>query len=315
MSVESPGISRVVWVGVGAVGILYSARLIRAGVKVDLLLKSDYHAAKEFGLKVHSVDGDFEVPPSAFVPHHTADSLPQADLVIISTKTTANAKLAGILSHCVGPETRLLTLQNGFGNEAFLSRLFPRARVYGATAFVSVHRIAPAVADHQHSGHLAIGRYTPDDAPPDADTHAVAELLRRSGFKIHVLESLARGRWEKQLWNVPFNGLGAALDADTQKLLSTPAGEHLVRSLMHEVLVVAKADGTVFPESLIDEKIRFTRTMGPYKTSMQLDRLAGRAMEISAIVSSVYQRSDELNLSTPHLRVLETLLRAVDTAE
>jgi 2-dehydropantoate 2-reductase len=307
--------SKVVWVGVGAVGLLYSARLIRAGVDVELLLKSDYDAATQNGLHIRSVDGDFQVPPTAFRAHRSASTLPPADLVIISTKTTANHTLPATLAPCVRPGTRLLTLQNGFGNEAFLARHFPEARVYGATAFVSVHRIAPATADHQHSGHLAIGQYTPGSDAPDGSVEPIASLLRRTGFRVAVMPSLARGRWEKQLWNVPFNGLGAALDLDTERLLSTPEGEGLVRAIMAEVIAVARADGTELPPGMVDDKIRYTRTMGPYRTSMQLDRRAGRPMEIHAIVGSVCRRAAELQVPTPQLRVLETLLLTADTSK
>ena len=359
---DHPGnsIETVVWVGAGALGLLYAARLIRSGVRVHLLLRSDFDTAARQGIHVRSVDGDFHVPPTAFVPHRTPETLPPADLVVISTKTTANAELPTILAATVRKGTRLLTLQNGFGNEAFLAQAFPHARIYGGTAFVSVHRIAPAVADHQHSGRIAIGRYTHPNLPPaltiapltapppaspsasltappvasprylppallpdpsldtsddpnrDCDTEELAAFLRRTGFEVDVLRSLLTGRWEKQLWNVPFNGLGAALNLDTEQLLATRAGEILTRVVMAEVAAVAALEGVVLSDALIDSKIAFTRKMGAYRTSMHLDRLAGRKMEVSAIVGTVYQKSIKFQIDTPHLRVLEIVLRAID---
>jgi len=129
---------------------------------------------------------------------------------------------------------------------------------------------------------------------------------------VDVLRSLLTGRWEKQLWNVPFNGLGAALNLDTEQLLATRAGEILTRVVMAEVAAVAALEGVVLSDALIDSKIAFTRKMGAYRTSMHLDRLAGRKMEVSAIVGTVYQKSIKFQIDTPHLRVLEIVLRAID---
>lgn len=306
---------RVAWVGVGALGLLYSASLARAGVETHLLLRSDYEVAAARGISVRSVDGDFHVPPTAFHAHRSPDTLPTPDLVVISTKTTANPDLPGLLRPLVGPHTRLLTLQNGLGNEQLLADHFGPHRVFGGMAFVSVHRIAPASVDHQHAGHITLGRYAPpSSAGPDAHTCELAGLLGRSGFRMIPLDSLARGRWEKQLWNVPFNGLGAAMLADTEQLLRTEEGRRLVLEVMGEVVAVARADGVTFHEKLPEEKVCYTLGMGPYRTSMQLDREAGRAMEVDSIITSVRRCAAVHKVRTPRLDLLELQLRSIDTA-
>lgn len=302
----------VAWVGVGALGLLYAGRLIRAGVHVHLYVRSGAQVVREQGLAIRSIDGDFTLRPDeagGFTVHEQPHTLPPADLVVISTKTTANHELPRLLRSAVRPGTVLLTLQNGMGNEALLADAFPEALVCGGTAFVSVHRVAPNAAHHQHSGQLHLGRH---GNPPDATTEALARLLRRTGFPVRVLDDLTRGRWEKQLWNVPFNGLGAALLADTARLLSTRAGEQLVRGIMREVLSVAAADGRPFPDELINHKLEYTRGMGAYRTSMQLDREAGRAMEVEAIVGSVVNRASAHNVRVPLTQTVYLALLAVD---
>lgn len=305
---------KVAWVGVGAIGLLYGATLARAGVEVHFLLRSDFEAARSGGIRVRSPNGNFHVPPEGFYSHRSAETIPPVDLVVISTKTTANRELPGLLRPLVHPNTRVLTLQNGFGNEALLAGQVEPVNVLGGTAFVSVHRIAPATADHQHAGRIAIGQY---DRPPDEGTEAVAALLRRTGFQIDVLPSLAVGRWTKQVWNVPFNGLGAAMLADTEMLLRTETGRSLLRQVMAEVIAIARAEGITaehIPDSIIDRNIKFTLGMGPYKTSMQLDREQGRAMEIDSIITSMLTLARKHKISAPALTSLEVQLRAVDTA-
>lgn len=303
-------IQRVAFVGVGAVGLLYASRLARAGVETHLLFRSDFDVAQADGIRVKSCDGDFTLPSGAFHAHKDASTVPAVDLVVVTAKTTANEALPGLLKLLIQPGTRLLTLQNGLGNEEFLADLFPRSPIFGGTAFVCVHRTAPAAINHQHGGRLHIGRHGASEV--DADTRLIWSLLARSGLEVKVFDVLARARWEKQLWNVPFNGLGAALLADTSILLATKDGELLVRALMDEVMRVANADGHPLPSDLPQKLIESTRKMGAYRSSMQLDREAGRPLEIDAIVSSVRKRAHLHGLTTPLLPILELQLRSID---
>jgi 2-dehydropantoate 2-reductase len=306
-----PSNPKIAWIGMGALGLLYAGALARDGVDMHLLFRSDYEAARTQGISVRSIRGDFHVPPAAFHAYRHSGDMPRCDLVIISTKTTSNADLPDLIRPLVGPDTLILTLQNGMGNEEFLASHFGPDRILGGTAFVSVHRIAPATADHQSSGRLAIGKL---NAPPDDATRGVVRLLERTGFKIDLLESLKLGRWEKQLWNVPFNGLGAALLADTAVLLQTTWGTNLVRTIMQEVLAVARADGAALGRDMIDSKISYTLKMGAYRTSMQLDREAGRPLELASIIDPVLHKSLKLGVSTPNLNILQSQLHTVDMA-
>lgn len=304
-----PAHPKVAWVGMGALGLLYAGSLARAGVETHLLFRSDFEAAMTQGIHVKSHRGDFHLEPGSFHAYARSSQMPPCDLVVVSTKTTSNPELPTLLGPLIGERTLLLTLQNGLGNEEFLATHFGAERVLGGTAFVSVHRIAPATAHHLGSGWLAVGKY---GAPPDKLTRSVIELMQKTGFRIELLSSLKKGRWEKQLWNVPFNGLGAALLADTADLLQTTCGTDLVRKVMKEVLQVALADGAEIPESLIEDKIAYTLKMGAYRTSMQLDREAGRAMEIGSIIDSVLVKSAELAVETPLLAALQMQLHTVD---
>lgn len=288
--------------------------LARQGIRSHLLFRSDYAKAAERGIEVRAPKETFVVPPTSFGAHQAANPPKDLnlDLVIITTKTTSNAQLPAVLKPLVGPQTAILTLQNGLGNEAFLASHFPENPILGGTAFVSVHRVAPATVHLQHGGALAIGTH---EKAPKSLAASVAQLLRRTGFRIDEMTSLNQGRWEKQLWNVPFNGLGGALVADTQKLLSTPEGTGLLRGIMEEVRRVAAADGAHLSEEMAESKINYTYSMGPYRTSMQLDRENGRPMEIETMFSSVLAIARKHSVQTPLIEKLELLLKAVDTSD
>jgi 2-dehydropantoate 2-reductase len=111
---------------------------------------------------------------------------------------------------------------------------------------------------------------------------------------------------------VPFNGLSAALDRTTDLLIATPEGEALVRSLMREVIDAARAVRANLPDDLIDAKIAQTRGMGAYRTSMHLDAMAGRAMEVEAIFGCPVRAAQAAGHAVPRLEALYRMLKLRD---
>lgn len=116
-------VATVAVVGSGSVGGYYGARLASVA-KVSFLMRRDLAAVRERGLIVHSIAGDLRLDPArAFA---TTAEIGPVDLVVIAIKATANEALPELIAPLLKPGTILLTLQNGLGNEAFLSRHFPQ---------------------------------------------------------------------------------------------------------------------------------------------------------------------------------------------
>src|SRR5215472_14331915 len=113
---------KIAVVGPGALGSYYGAKLARAGEEVHFLLRSDYDAVKRHGVSIHSPEGDFNIRPKCA---KTPDEIGPSDLVLVALKTTANDQFPKLLPALVGPNTAVLTLQNGLGNEEELAKLFP----------------------------------------------------------------------------------------------------------------------------------------------------------------------------------------------
>lgn len=311
-------------VGVGAVGGYYGGKLIKAGYDVHLLLRSDFDAVRAAGLRIRSdIEPGFDLPPATLKVHRDPRDMPPPDLAIVALKATGNSAYQSLIEPLLQPSTVLLTLQNGLGNEDQLARLFGAERVVGGMAFVCIHRTAPGIIHHIDHGFLKVGDYVPATGesqaaqgaprPPSPRVQQIAELFRSSGVRCDVLDDLRRGRWEKLVWNIPFNGLGAALDVATDRLLATDEGRSLVRELMSEVLAIAAADGATLPAEVIDRQIQNTASMGAYQSSMQIDRRAGRALEVEAILGEPLRRASELGVPTPRLAWLYSLVKLVDS--
>ena len=310
-------------IGAGALGGYYGARLCQAGFNVHFLMRSDYDAVRRQGLEVRSIDGDFMVHPPVY---KSAEEMGVCDLLIIALKTTDNAVLPDLLAATADEKTVVLSLQNGLGNDEALARILaghsldatdPPARllptasqVMGGPAFLCSTRVAPGVIDHSEYGFIRLAEFAGASTPR---THAVAAMFRAAGVPCDVLERLDEARWGKLIWNVPFNGLGVASPgADSAVILADPVLLRVARELMDEVIAAARADGVELDESLAEQSMARTHTMGAYKSSMQVDYELGRPLEVEAILGEPVRRARRAGIAVPAMELLYGLVRRAD---
>jgi 2-dehydropantoate 2-reductase len=319
---------KIAVVGCGAVGSYYGAALARAGQEVHFLLRSDYDTVRRQGLSIRSFQGDFHLQPScARLP----EEIGPCDLVLIGLKTTANDQLARLVPPLAGPATALLTLQNGLGNEEALARLFPIGQILGGRCFVCLNRLAPGIIHHIAHGQIVLGEF---QRPPQPRTHELASLFANAAVPCSVTDDLARTRWEKLIWNIPFNGLGVAGAAGyaaatsgelppggslgrclpTDQLLADSRWKKLLRELMLEVIESARALGFEMPETLADKQIERTVAMGGYRASTLLDFERGLPLELDSLFLEPLRQARKAKVSVPRLTALCRLLDAMEGA-
>ena len=319
---------KIAVVGCGAVGSYYGAKLCRAGHEVHFLLRTDYDVVKRQGVSVQSPAGDFNVRPASAT---TPEAIGVSEVVLIGLKTTANDQYPKLVPPLVGSETAIVTLQNGLGNEEQLARVFPAKQILGGLCFVCLNRVQPGVIQHLDHGLIVLGEY---QRWPEPRTHDLASAFRHAGVPCKVTDNLARAHWEKLVWNIPFNGLGvagaagyAALASDssaassppdccltTNKLLSEPRWESLVRELMCEVITIAAALGHQIPRSFAEEQIERTRTMGAYKASTLIDFERGLPLEVKSLFLEPLEKAKQIGVSAPRLEALCHVLGLLDPA-
>ena len=291
-------------IGAGAVGGYYGARLAQGGQNVHFLMRGDYAAVLRDGLKIKSCAGDFSLPAARLRVYRDALDMPKADWVIVTLKTTVNDQLEPLIRPLIHEGTAILTLQNGLGNEERLAALFPRHRILGGMAFTCINRIGPGLIEHTAHGRIRLGEFGGGAGPLASN---IASLFNQCQIPCDVLDDLRTGRWEKLVWNVPFNGLSTILDQSTEQILSTPRGEELVRRIMAEVIDSARACGAHLDDSLIDLNITRTREMAAYRTSMQIDRQLCRELEVEAILGAPTRAGAARGVANPTMAFTYTL--------
>jgi len=325
-----PDRPRIAVVGSGAVGAYYGGRLAQHGHDVHFLVRGDFQAVKANGWTIRSCDGDFALSPGSLNVYDRPEMMPHADLVLVTLKTTSNEAFGRLIGPLLGEGTCILTIQNGLGNEDRLAQLFGAQRVLGGMAFVCINRIAPGVIHHIEHGLVRLGEFAARGAAAGGRStraESIAALFGDAGIRCQAIDDLRRGRWEKLVWNVPFNGLGAVLDWTTDRLIATEQGRALVQGLMREVIAAARADGADLAAedgpapsadpadaaqlnaedriaAIISRQIEHTLTMGAYMTSMQIDRREGRPLEVESILGEPLRRAREARVETPLLYAL-----------
>ena len=308
---------RVAVVGSGAVGGFYGAKLAYYGRDVHFLVRSEAERAvlRRFGWRVNSKMEGFRV--AKVNAHATTADIGPVDLVLIALKATANAALADLLPPLLGPDTLLLTLQNGLGNEEFLAERFGAERVLGGLCFVCLNKTAPGVIDHQGYGNIALGEFSGFPLPR---THDVAWEFKRCGVTARVVADLPEARWRKLVWNIPFNGmtllataqrLPGASPVSSAELLADEPLAYLTRRLMDEVIAAGRRLGYPIPSDFADGQFKQTAEMGRYLPSTLLDFVAGRELELEAIWGEPYRRAFNAGAEVGRLEAVYHLLKSL----
>ncbi len=321
-------------IGTGAIGGYYGGRLQQAGCDVHFLLRSNYQHVQESGLHVESVDGDF-VLPQVNAYSNPAD-MPPVDVVIVALKTTNNHLLWKLLPK-IKPGGAILSLQNGFGVEGAIAQQLKEKglavpTLLGGLCFICSNKVGPGHIHHLDYGQILLGVHTEDHQPcaPTPVLKSIEADFSSVNVATEITNDLPMARWQKLIWNVPFNGLSVVLDATTEEMMvesKTRTGEpaalrSLITILMEEVAAIANAWGEktspgahrTLPAGIIAQMLAHTEEMPPYRTSMKIDYDEGRALEIEAILGSPIRIADQLGIATPRMNMLYQQLNFLDCA-
>ena len=296
---------KIAIVGAGALGLYYGALLQRSGADVHFLLRRDYDAVSKDGLKVFSINGDFTLPQVHCYRH--SEEIGPVDLVLVGLKTFANDRYSELITPLIGEGTQILTLQNGLGNEEMLANLFGGERILGGVAFLCSNRGIPGAVHHLGEGRIVLGEFQRVD---QKRLETLLAIFNKAGVDCRATDDLKRARWEKLVWNIPFNGLSALLQQSVDHLLTPGPARQLVRDLMLEVIAAANAQELQrsIPESYAERMLEFSDGMGAYKPSMQIDREEGRPLEIVSILMAPLEYGRKMGIAMPKVEMLATLL-------
>jgi 2-dehydropantoate 2-reductase len=299
--------------GAGAIGAYIGARMARAGFDVALFARGPHlRAMQERGVQVKSAAGDFEAHPK--IVGSLAEVGP-VDVVFLGVKAHGLPHLVPQLAPVLGPDTTLVSTQNGVPWWFFqglggawdglrLERVDPGGvissaiearRVLGSIVYFSTEITAPGVIQHIEGNRISLGE---PDGTRSERSRRIAEALIASGLRAPVTTHIRNEIWVKILGNVAFNPVSALTGGTLVQMVRHPEVCNLVREIMRETEAVGARLGLELPVS-IEQRIAGAEKVGEHKTSMLQDLEAGRPMELEAVIGAIVELGERVGVPMP----------------
>lgn len=297
-------------VGAGAMGGLWAARLTKSGADVAVVdvAVPVVEAILEGGLTVEDASGSFVVHPRAAID---PSDIGPVDIVFIFTKAHHTRSAAESARPMVGPQTTIVSLQNGWGNaDTIAAVLGPDRLVFGVTYQSAMVR-GPGVIGHTSQGPTVVGPYVDDSGL--ALSRPVADLLTAAGLQTAATEAVKTEIWKKVVLNtatLPTSALSGLLAGE----LGTPGPMlDLADALAIESVAVLRAAGYDIDA---DERVEFINGLlakaGSGRASMLQDVEARRKTEIEVINGAIVRQAERLNLDAPLNRAMVALIGGLE---
>jgi 2-dehydropantoate 2-reductase len=294
--------------GAGAVGGYFGGKLATSGKNVTFVARGAMlQVLREKGLRVTG-KSSFAVRPARAVAVPSEAGL--ADLILVAVKCYDTREAAHAVSPCVGPNTAVLSIQNGVENEDILGELLGRERVLGGVSRVGAEVIAPGVVEHTHGGEITLGEM---DGTQSARALEIARVLNEAGVKALLTGGIRAELWEKCAWNSSVNGITALTRRSPGEIASHRPTRELVRDMVVETAKVAQALGAPFNLGRMDQTFEFLeKVMTRTRTSTLQDLEKGKRIEFDGLNGAIVRAAEKHNVSVPLNRALWALLSLVD---
>jgi 2-dehydropantoate 2-reductase len=319
---------KIAVVGAGAIGGLVGARLALAGEDVTFMVRgANLDAIRACGIRLQEADGRGQVAAHARALDDYGAAGPQ-DVVVLAVKAHQVRDVAGKVGRLFGPETVVVTMQNGIpfwyfhrhGGEhegravhsvdpaATLTSMIPPERILGCVVYPAAELMAPGVIRHIEGNRFPLGEL---DGSGTARIGRVAAAFENAGFKSPVLDDIRAELWLKLWGNLSFNPISALAHATLAGICQYPLARELAASMMREAEVVAGKLGIAFRVGL-ERRIAGAEKIGEHKTSMLQDVEAGRGLEIDALVGAVIELARLTDTPTPHIDTAYALVKLLE---
>jgi 2-dehydropantoate 2-reductase len=301
---------KIAILGAGAMGSLYGGFLARQMEnKVTLINTRRDHieAINSKGLTINTPEGDLVIKNLTAVT--SPAGLGVHDLVIVFVKATATEEATRRAVNLVGPETIVLTLQNGLGNIEKLCRVVdPKHVVGGINSYGSAVK-GPGEIVLRGFGETVFGEI---DGSVSERLKNLKDVFDKASLPAKISANINGVVWTKLITNIGINALCAILDVKNGQLLQHPEAEALVEAAIREALAVAQAMGVVLEtDDPLAHAKKVIQNTGENICSMLQDIRAKRQTEIAVINGAIVESGAKYGVPTPINMVLTNLIKVI----
>ena len=303
---------KIAIMGTGGVGGYYGGLLARSGQDVTFVARGAHLAAiREKGLQVKSIFGDFVLAP-AKATDHPAEAGP-VDLVIVATKTYHTDEAAQAIKPMVGPDTSVVSLQNGVDAADRIGAVIGMEHLIGGATWLSAAIEAPGViAQFSQFRRIVVGEFNAQKTPR---LQAVCDALNATGATVEVSDNILKVVWTKFAFIASVSALGSLTRVTFGEYRAVPESRAVLTEAIGEVAAVARAKGVALDADILEKTLAFIDSSAPgIKPSMQRDVEAGRVSELESMLGVVVRLGEQLGVPTPVMRFAYAMLKPRELA-
>jgi 2-dehydropantoate 2-reductase len=253
-------------------------------------------AIRERGLQVKSIFGDFQVSPAQAV-EDPAEAGP-VDFILFSTKSYDTEQAAKAILPAVGPETVVLSLQNGVDSAERIGAVIGMEHMLAGVSWISSAIEAPGVIK-QVSQFRRIALGEPDGSKSER-VQKVYEALKSTGATVELHDDMRKILWTKFVFIAASSSLGCLTRLPMGEYRAVPETRALLSGVMKEVEAVARAQDIALDPDVVQKSLDFVDSTAPHiKPSMQLDVESGRKTELESMIGVIGRKGREYGVPTP----------------
>ena len=297
---------RIVVMGSGGTGGFFGAKLARAGEDVTFVARGTHlDAIRRHGLRVKSAsEGEWVVQAPAV---ERLDGVAPADLVLFCVKSFDTETAARAIVPVLGPDTGVLSIQNGVDNEDKLEAILGKGRVLGGMTQVFTTIESPGVIQHSLFGRIQFGEM---DGRESARARAFVEACRRASIPCELSTDVRRTLWGKYVSLVAHSAMTALTRCPTGIIRTVPETRRLYRLLLEELAALAKASGVDLGPGVVEASLATLDAIGAQAySSLHYDLTHGKRLELEALQGHAVALGERYGIATPMLFAMYALLR------
>jgi 2-dehydropantoate 2-reductase len=301
---------RFVFLGAGAVGGYYGALLARSGQSVGFVARGAHlDAIRAHGIGViSSAVGDFTARVDASAE---PAALGHADVVIVAIKTYDNAAALPLITPLLGPETTVLTLQNGVDSAEDVAAVVGDARTIAGATYIATAIDGPGVIKQTGSHRrIVFGECVGRPSAVSDRVARLADVMRAADIHADPVADVRPALWEKFAYLAPFAAFTGAARLPIGPLWADPPTRETFLAAIAEVARIAEASGIPMPPDLIAQKRAYCDVLPPStRSSLLIDLSQGKRIEVEALQGSVVRRGAAAGVPTPVMSALYAVLK------
>ena len=281
----------------GSVGGYFGGMLARADNDVLFVARGENLAAiTGRGLVVESAtSGDFTVAAGAI---ERPDGSWTADLVLFCVKSYHNSVAIDTIMPAVGPETTVLTLQNGIGSGDELSAAFGAQRVMLGAAYVEAAHPGPGL--FQELGGQCRIVFAEQDGSPSQRGAEIERTFAEAGIDSEIAEDIEQALWNKLVYICGLSGMTCITHSSFAEVMDSPKTRDMTLGVITEAAAVGRAAGVDLAPDIVESTMEtFIEDSSHLISSMHADLNAGRPMEFGNLNGKVSELGGQLGVPTP----------------